>query len=78
MSQNGIKPAHSMVEGRGNMGDGDVSYWGEPGVTKREYFAAAALQGTLANSTDMGDWTAADAARMAVEFADALLEALDK
>ena len=50
---------------------GDVKSIG--GLTKREYFAAAALQGFLANG-----WNAPkEIAERAVEFADALILALE-
>lgn len=47
------------------------------GLSKREYFAAAALQGILATDKPhpSGVWTIA---REAVEAADALIEALEK
>lgn len=58
-------PDESCVEG---------SY---PGLTKREYFAASALQALLANPARCGDdWPAY--ARGACEMADALLEELAK
>ncbi len=46
----------------------------QPGLTKREYFAAVALQGLLnANSQ-----TAEDHAEQAIACADALIDALNK
>lgn len=47
-----------------------------PGLTKREYFAAMALQGLLANSalTD----TIADNATIAIQAADALIAKLNQ
>jgi hypothetical protein len=45
-----------------------------PGLTKREYFAAMALQGLLADNTYNTDV----AANVAVDFADLLIEALNK
>lgn len=48
----------------------------ERGVTKREYFAALALQGILAHLQGYNDLTYKGAARDAVRHADALLEAL--
>lgn len=53
------------------------------GLTKREYFAAAALQGVLANPHDNAKKTEgmtidAAIARVAVNLADALIEALNK
>lgn len=46
------------------------------GLTKREYFAAIALQGVLAGDMNIPD--RADTARIAREFADALLAELEK
>lgn len=44
-----------------------------PGLTKREYFAAVALQGLLS----MDDWRLEDAAAVAADAADALIAALN-
>ena len=41
------------------------------GLTKREYFAAAALQGMLAAGRD---WHPKDLTRKSLEYADAMLE----
>jgi len=46
------------------------------GLTKREHFAAMVLQGFLANSNAQG--SVDDYARGAVNFADALIEELNK
>ncbi len=46
------------------------------GLTKREYFAALALQGVLASCVN-ADPHADTAATMAVEYADALIAALN-
>lgn len=48
-----------------------------PGLTKREYFAALALQGLLANPT-LSNNTAFDDAKTAVEIADALIARLNE
>lgn len=53
------------------------------GLTKREYFAAMALQGLLSNGDGPADVWIADkgmgpVAQMAVECADALIKALNK
>ena len=53
--------------------DKDGTY-GDPGLTKREYFAAIALQGILSQD----DSRPSDAANWAVEYADALIDALNK
>ena len=54
-------------------------YYGEPGLTKREYFAGLAMQGLCANSQEnspAGDWKTV--ARDAALAADALLAELEK
>jgi hypothetical protein len=53
--------------------DKDRTY-GDTGLTKREYFAAVALQGILSQD----DSRPSDAATWAVEYADALIDALNK
>jgi len=57
---------------------GEHTDWG---LTKREYFAAMAMQGLLANGSDV-DLTLPDStigiSRDAVEYADALIAALNK
>jgi hypothetical protein len=45
------------------------------GLTKRELFAAMAMQGLLSNNTQEGYWH--EFAKRAVDAADALIEALD-
>jgi glycerol kinase len=47
------------------------------GLTKREYFAAMAMQGILSNEDNSYE-TAEDKAETAVKSADALIEALNK
>jgi hypothetical protein len=53
---------------------------GSTGLTKREYFAALAMQGLCANSNRDGAWshTADDVADAAVRYADALLDELER
>ena len=48
-----------------------------PGLTKREFFAAMAMQGLLAQES--GDWcrSEVETAKMAVSQADSLMEALE-
>lgn len=53
------------------------------GLTKREYFAAKAMQGLLASFTEksaIGGWQTEldEVARTSVDLADELLKALDK
>lgn len=55
--------------------DKDRTY-GDPGCTKREYFAAMALQGMLSNHYYNNPKYRA--ATLAVECADALIDALNK
>ena len=52
----------------------DVAF-AQPGLTKREYFAAMAMQGFMANTTALDAITRAN---KSVESADALIEALNK
>lgn len=47
-----------------------------PGLTKREYFAALALQGLLANPENLK--LGRRVSRIAVEYADNLIEELNK
>jgi len=53
-------------------GNGDVQF-GSIGLTKREYFAAMAMQGILSNNLD---WI--NVAVSSVDFADALISELEK
>lgn len=48
------------------------------GLTKRELFAAMAMQGLLANKSHPGHWSAADDSTYCVQIADELLAALAK
>lgn len=58
--------------------DGDI-VWGSPGLTKRELFAAMAMQGILACSLPaLTPDTPEDCAVDAVHYADALLAELAK
>ena len=58
---------------------GNETYWTEPGMTLRDYFAGQALAGICANCDSNGEngWTGAEdlAARKAYVFADAMLRA---
>lgn len=53
----------------------DGSFIGEPGLTKREFFAVAALQGLLATSVSLGGKNVAE---LAVNAADLLILELNK
>ncbi len=68
---NGNRPAHP-VPGLGQ-------YVEQNGLTKREYFAAMAMQGLLASESRESLFdTAGGAARCAIEHADALLTELER
>jgi len=53
---------------------------GQDGLTKREHFAAMAMQGLCHATTNNGTWAhhASTMAHTAIEYADALLSELDK
>lgn len=51
---------------------------GSPGLTKREYFAAMALQGLLAGSQGKVAWSEKQFAIGAINLADALIAELSK
>tara|TARA_R110000868_G_scaffold30521_1_gene112788 strand:+ start:897 stop:1127 length:231 start_codon:yes stop_codon:yes gene_type:complete len=53
--------------------DNNGSGYQQDGLTKREYFAAMAMQGILTETADRG---LAYTAKRAIEFADALLHEL--
>ena len=55
--------------------DNDGYSYGGPGLTKREYFAAVALQGIFAFNKDA---SGEEFARKSVKYADALIDALNK
>lgn len=56
-----------------------ISVYRATGLTKREYFAAVAMQGMIASGILAHDDSApSDAATWAVECADALIDALNK
>lgn len=58
--------------------DGVTIRYGEPGMTKREYFAVMALQGLFANSSTGDHHQPAKRVKLAVEAADDLLAELAK
>ena len=88
--KNGDMPANVLVSSTGvlwNLRDGheDSQYLGQPnerfsfGMTKREQFAMAAMQGLLTNRNGiLQPRNAHDVAFLAVELAEALLEQLEK
>lgn len=69
-THNGNDPAYSSPSFVSPQGD---IAWGAPGLTKRELFAAMALQGRLSS----GGWESVEeVAKDSVFFADALLKEL--
>lgn len=58
--------------------DGELIAYSSPGLTKREYFAAMAMQGLCANSIPGGHHHPEARAKEAVQNADALLAELEK
>ena len=77
MACGGAGTAPGVPETCGHCGGDGRVFEGEEdtGLTKREYFAAAAAQGIGANG---GYTTFKDMAKDAVSLADALIEALNK
>ena len=73
MSSPGDTPAFA---GRTIRIDENTVVMGSPGLTKRELFAAMAMQGHCANPNSIG--TLAHFAMSSVKFADALLAELSK
>lgn len=69
------RPA-SEYTASGTLSDGNDAVRESDGLTKREYFAAAALPGVLAADPE-GHLTEDKAARYAVRHADALIRALN-
>ena len=68
-------PIQRVVSGHGE------DYWEtpeRPGLTKREYFAAMAMQGLISKERFIDGEDLTKLPRMAVEFADALLTQLNK
>jgi len=62
------------METEGEFGHQDsATTWQYGGMTLRDYFAAKAMQGLLA--CPLGDGTKQDFARLAYEYADAMLKA---
>lgn len=77
---NGFKPAFPQQHQEWVNGQ-QIDYYLVPGLTKREYFAAIAMQGLLADPslaypTDVDIWE--KVASYSVKYADALLAALNE
>lgn len=86
MKTNGNEPACSIVETCAVEGHATIECTSQ-GLTKREYFAAMAMQGLLSNNygeklNELSEWMGVTPQQavvtMAVELADALIEALNK
>ena len=78
MTENKNQPAFPVLELK-EMGDKFLLDCAAAGVSKREYFAAKAMQGFISNSTFFQGYSSnADMARQAVEMADTLLAELSK
>ena len=78
--KNANMPASPAVYMDNTQGNGEM-YCDQQGLTKREYFAAMAMQGILSNSTvvDIGsDHQMEWASKAAVFSADTLLNELEK
>lgn len=71
-----IEPVYQRIE-KGEYGSFEIVSQGQP-LTKREYFAAIAMQGIAPMFTDRGANEAGTAAKHAVEMADALITELNK
>ena len=56
--------------------NGQIEY-GKPGLTKREYFVAAAMQGYLSNTKNIFHFHPEDDAKYIVKIADATLAAME-
>ena len=69
---NGAMPAHSVV------GNDSSPLYSHYGLSKRELFAAMAMQGLTANSVPGDHHVSNICAAEAVAMADALLEALEQ
>ena len=79
MIDNKNKSAYPVVEHNRVGSDTLVLECTEAGLTKREYFAAKAMQGFISNSTFYQGYSShADTALQAVSMADALLNELSK
>jgi hypothetical protein len=65
-------PIHNVINSKKDYSDDNI--YKSNGLTKREYFAAMALQGLLANDSAL----ITSKARDAVQAADALIEILNK
>ena len=74
---NGNRPAMAFsYEWVDHQGGGHTNQDVYLGLTKREHFAAMAMQGMLAN-TDSKDWSMLEVCADSISYADSLLKALE-
>jgi len=79
--KNADRPASCFQEVTGMIGGAPTGYKNHKGLTKREHFAAMAMQGLLSNGAmiDGTDYSQIDwAVKSSVKIADALLAELEK
>jgi hypothetical protein len=76
--KNGDQPAFSISysERTSETYPDKLSSWSQVGLTKREYFAAMAMQGLISDSTNVSRPDII--AEFAVQYADELLKQLEK
>jgi hypothetical protein len=74
MTENGNKPAYPKIKTFKNFQQGETTVDSSNGMTKREAFALAAMQGMLSSGTDMNS---GDLIYKSVQMADELLKALE-
>jgi hypothetical protein len=77
MKTNGNDPANPTIGWELTSHGDPVSITDQYGLTKREYFAAIAMQGLLADTKDIL-YPIIQVAKDAVNYADALIEELNK
>lgn len=70
--KNGDKPAYPSISTNWSLAE--LNNGMQDGLTKREYFAAMAMQGILSSSADRG---IAYVAQSSIQFADELLKQLE-
>jgi aminopeptidase-like protein len=74
--ENGKQPAFAVSKEMCEMPNGKTNIEEYPyGLTKREYFAAMAMQGMLANNN--GNYSTVDIAQHSVRMADDILKRLE-
>lgn len=73
-----IKPLFDQLAFPVTLSIGEENKFISHGLTKREYFAATAMQGLLAGIGEDEDWIVDETAVLAVRMADALIKTLVK